>query len=201
VSTGPDGDGSGGGLDVPTAPTAPVALVAPVVFPDLEEVPFQEPGPPAKPPLVRRRRAEEETKPAQLSRRERKALGRLRARKVRRVVRHIDTWSVLKLSLLFYLCLFVIVMVAGVILWNVADHAGTIDGIEGLFKDLGVFESFTFEPGVMFRASVLAGLILVITATGINVLIAVLFNLISDMVGGIRITVLEEEVTRPLPRR
>jgi Transmembrane domain of unknown function (DUF3566)/Putative Flp pilus-assembly TadE/G-like len=128
------------------------------------------------------------------SRAERKANSRVRARKVRRVVRHIDPWSVLRLSLLFYLCLFLIFMVAGVILWNIAAHAGTITRIENFFKDSGTFENWSFKGDVMFRASAVGGLVMVFTLTGLNVLAAVLFNLISDLVGGIRVTVLEEEV-------
>jgi hypothetical protein len=42
---------------------------------------------------------------------------------------------------------------------------------------------------------------MVIVMSGINVLGAVLFNLISDLVGGVRITVIEEETARPaVPR-
>jgi hypothetical protein len=128
------------------------------------------------------------------NRAERKASSRVRARKVRRVLRHVDPWSVLRLSLLFYLCLFLIFMVAGVILWNIAAHAGTITRIENFFKDSGTFENWSFKGDVMFRASAIGGLVMVLTLTGLNVLAAVLFNLISDLVGGIRVTVLEEEV-------
>jgi hypothetical protein len=38
------------------------------------------------------------------------------------------------------------------------------------------------------------GAILVVAGTGLNVTLAVLFNLISDLMGGVRVTVLEEEV-------
>ena len=137
--------------------------------------------------------------PRPLSRRERKKLGRLRARKVHRVVRHVDPWSVLRLSLLFYFCLFVVAMVAGTLLYNVAGAAGTIDNIEKFIKDIGAFEKFTFEGPKIFRASLLAGLVLVVAGTALNVLMAVLFNLISDLVGGVRITVIEEETARPIP--
>jgi hypothetical protein len=105
---------------------------------------------------------------------------------------------VLKLSLIFYFCLFIVSMVAGVILWNIASHAGTIDSIQNQIKDYGLFDTFSFEGDVIFRAASLIGLILVVTATGINVLLAVLFNLISDLVGGIRVTVIEEETARPV---
>jgi hypothetical protein len=137
-------------------------------------------------------------RPRELSKKERRQLGRLRARKVRRVVRHIDPWSVLRLSLLFYFCLFVIVMVAGTLLYNLAGAAGTISSIESFIKDIGAFKTFSFKGSVIFRASLLAGLILVIAGSALNVLLTVLFNLISDLVGGIRISVIEEETARPI---
>jgi hypothetical protein len=137
-------------------------------------------------------------RPKKLTRRERRQLRRLRARKVKRVIRHFDPWSVLKVSLLFYFCLFVVLMVAGVVLWNIAAAAGTISDIEGFFKDAGAFQTFSFDGFTIFRASLLIGLILVIAGTGFNVLLAVLFNLISDLVGGVRITVIEEESARPI---
>ncbi len=138
-------------------------------------------------------------KPHELSKRERRKLGQLRARRVKRVVRHIDPWSVLKVSLLFYACLFVVLMVAGTLLWNLAGAAGTISSIESFIKDIGAFKTFEFSGGTIFRASFLAGLILVIAGSGLNVLLTVLFNLISDLVGGIRISVIEEETARPMP--
>ena len=137
-------------------------------------------------------------KPHELTKRERRKLGRLRARRVRRIVRHIDPWTVMKVSLLFYLCLFVVLMVAGTLLWNLAGAAGTISSIESFIKDIGAFKTFSFSGGTIFRASFLAGLILVIALSGLNVLLTVLFNLISDLVGGIRITVIEEETARPI---
>ena len=139
--------------------------------------------------------------PRRLSKRERRKLGRLRARKVQRVVRHIDPWSVLRLSLLFYMCLFVVVMVAGTLLYNLAGAAGTISSIESFIKDIGAFKTFSFKGGTIFRASFLAGLVLVIAGSALNVLLSVLFNLISDLVGGVRITVIEEETARPLADR
>jgi hypothetical protein len=138
-------------------------------------------------------------KPHELTKRERRQLGRLRARKVKRIVRHIDPWSVLKLSLLFYACLFVVFMVAGTLLWNLAGAAGTISSLESFIKDIGAFKTFSFSGGTIFRASFLAGLILVIAGSGLNVLLTVLFNLISDLVGGIRISVIEEETAHALP--
>ncbi len=127
---------------------------------------------------------------------------RPRVRKVTRIVRRIDAWSVLKVSVLFYVVLFVILLVAGVLLWNLAESTGTVRNVEGFIRDLFNLEKFDVSGRALFRASWTLGVFLVIAGTGLNVTMAVLFNLISDLVGGVRVTVLEEEVVlAPRPSR
>ncbi len=133
--------------------------------------------------------------------RDRRSAGRLRARKVRRLVRHVEPWSVLKVSLIFYFCLWVILLIAGVILWSFAVGSGTIDNVENFVKELFALESFEFNADEIFRASAIGGLVLVVAGSGFTVLMSVLFNLISDITGGVRFTVVEEETARPRPKR
>lgn len=133
--------------------------------------------------------------------RDRRLAGRLRARKVRRLVRHVEPWSVLKVSLLFYFCLWVILLIAGVILWSFAVGSGTVDNVENFIKELFALDSFEFNADEIFRASAIGGLVLVVAGSGFTVLMAVLFNLISDVTGGVRFTVVEEETARPRPKR
>ena len=140
-------------------------------------------------------------RPPRPSYRDRRAAGRLRARKVRRLVRHVEPWSVLKISLLFYFCLWVILLVAGVILWSFAVTSGTVDNVENFVTKLFALESFAFNADEIFRASAIGGLVLVVAGSGFTVLMAVLFNLISDVMGGVRFTVVEEETARPRPKR
>jgi hypothetical protein len=132
---------------------------------------------------------------------DKRTAGRLRARKVRRLVRHVEPWSVLKISLIFYFCLWVILLIAGVILWSLAVSSGTVDNIETFVTELFALESFTFNADQIFRASAIGGLVLVVAGAGFTVLMAVLFNLISDVTGGMRFTVVEEETARPRPKR
>lgn len=132
---------------------------------------------------------------------DKRTAGRLRARKVRRLVRHVEPWSVLKISLIFYFCLWVILLIAGVMLWNLAVSSGTVDNIETFVTELFALESFTFNADQIFRASSIGGLVLVVAGAGFTVLMAVLFNLISDVTGGMRFTVVEEETARPRPKR
>ncbi len=133
--------------------------------------------------------------------RERRRRVRLQARRVRRIVRHIEPWSVLKISIIFYLCLWVILMIAGVMLWGAAESAGAIEKIENFVRELFALEEFTINAERIFRGVALSGFVLVIAGTAFNVLLAVLFNLISDLTGGLRITVIEEESARFRPRR
>lgn len=122
--------------------------------------------------------------------------GPLRARLVRRTVRQIDPWSVLRLSFLFFLSMWVVGMIASVLLWQTAVESGLVESIEELIEELFQQELFRFEPAVLFRATALGGLALALGATAMATLMAVLFNLIADLVGGVRLLVVEEERSR-----
>ena len=121
---------------------------------------------------------------------------RVRARKVRRVVRHIDPWSVLTFSVLFFLCLFAALLLASVLVWNAAVAAGTIENIESFIREIGDYQTYEIKGDVVFRAAMVIMGILTLAASVMVVLLVVVFNLISDLVGGIRVTVIEEETVR-----
>ena len=116
-----------------------------------------------------------------------------RVRRVTRVVRDIDPWSVFKVGLVFHFVAYLILLVALVLLWSVASATGTIDNIQQFMKSFG-WESFEFKGGQLFVNVMILGLLGVVLATALWVLAATIFNLITDLVGGIRVTVLEEEV-------
>ena len=126
---------------------------------------------------------------------------RLQSRKVRRVVRHIDPWSVLTFSVLFHLCVFAALLLASVLVWNAAEAAGTIEDLEGFILELGDYETFEIKGDVVFRAAVGIAGILTLASSVLLVLLTVVFNLISDLVVGIRMTVIEEETVRVRRRR
>jgi hypothetical protein len=181
---------------------------------------------------------------------------KVRARKVHRVVRHVDPWSVLKVSVLFFTSIFLIICVASAVLWNAGRSAGVIDDVESFITSLGfgncediegeeapetpVTEStisgegpqlgaggtgttvpaaedtegdrstipdedgkcgegqrlvggFKFEDERIFQSFALGGIVLVLSGAAFSVVLALLFNLISDLTGGVRVTVLHEE--------
>jgi hypothetical protein len=118
---------------------------------------------------------------------------RPRVRRVTRVVRHVDTWSIFKVALVFNVFLYAVALTAGVLLWHVAVATGTIDNVQKFFEGFG-WTSFQFKGGEIYHNAWIAGLFVAVGLTGLAVLMATLFNLITDLVGGIRVSVLEEEV-------
>jgi len=123
-----------------------------------------------------------------------------RVRRVTRVVRHVDTWSVFKVALVFNAVLYLVCLTAGVLLWNVAISTGTVDNIEKFFEQFG-WETFEFKGGELYHNLWIGGLFVAVGLTGFAVLLATIFNLITDLVGGVRVSVLEEEVIARAPAR
>ncbi len=121
---------------------------------------------------------------------------RIRAKKTRRVIRHIDPWSVLTFSVLFHLALYAAFLLASVLVWKTLEASGMVENIEDFIIALGDYETYQINADVLFRAGVIIAGILTVASTILSVLLSVVFNLISDLVGGIRVTVLEEETVR-----
>ena len=116
-----------------------------------------------------------------------------RVRRVTRVVRDIDPWSVFKVTLVFHLALYVMVLISSILIWNVANATGTVDNVERFRESCGG-DTFRFEGGQIFHNLWILGLFFVFLLTGLAVVMAAVFNLIADLVGGVRVSVLEEEV-------
>lgn len=134
--------------------------------------------------------------PVAVARPDRRYMRRARARRVRRTIRHVDPWSIFKVSLLLYLCVYVALMVASVLLWSAAIGSGGIDNVESFIEEIFSFETFALQGEEIFRGMAIIGIVLVFAGAVANVLMAILFNLISDLVGGVRLTVIEEDTAR-----
>ena len=118
-------------------------------------------------------------------------------RRVHRIVRRIDLWSVLKLATVLYTCLYLAVLATLALVWNIAYSSGQIDKVQSFLADVGL-ENYRFYGDQMFRASAAIGAVVVLAGIIITVLTAALVNVVSEMTGGIRLVVIEED---PPPRR
>jgi hypothetical protein len=121
-----------------------------------------------------------------------------KGRRVKRIVRRVELWSVLKLALSFFMCMYVVGLASLAVLWAFANSAGLVDNFESFANDVG-WENWQFNGEQMFQQAALIGAVLVVTATLMTVLATALLNVISELTGGIRIVVIEEDVTPAEP--
>jgi hypothetical protein len=121
-----------------------------------------------------------------------------KGRRVKRIVRRVELWSVLKLALSFFVCMYVVGLVSIAVLWAFANSAGLVDNFESFANDVG-WENWQFNGEQMFQQAAIIGAVLVVTATLLTVLATALLNVISELTGGIRIVVIEEDVRAPEP--
>ncbi len=119
------------------------------------------------------------------------------SRLVGRTVRHIEPWSVFKISLIFYLCVWVVFLIVGLILWGIASAANLISRLENFLTELLALESYDLPFNRIFLIYSFGGLAIALIATAFTVLMCIIFNQISGIFGGIRMLVLEEETLKP----
>jgi hypothetical protein len=118
---------------------------------------------------------------------------RTAARRTKVVIRRVDPWSVLKFSLLFYFCLMLVFLFALLMLYWLLGVVGVLDSAARVLSDVGFGgeAGFEFHGYWIFSRLFLIGLAGVIVWSLVNVLISVLYNLISDVVGGVQVTLAE----------
>lgn len=116
------------------------------------------------------------------------ARGQSRGRsRSRATLRHVDVKSVAKVSLVFFLLVLVVIVVASVLLWFAADAFGTLPSIEKSVRTLFSLKSFKLHPGAVAMYTSAAGVVIAIAGTLASILLALIYNLIADAVGGLRV--------------
>jgi hypothetical protein len=137
-------------------------------------------------------------KTAQASRPSRpaKAAGR-GPRRARLQLRNIDIWSAFKISLVLSIALFFIWMVAVGILYGVLSALGVFDTLNDLFGQLGSSSGdgggSVITPGVVFGGAAVIGAINVVLMTALCTVGTFIYNLCSDLVGGLEVTLSERD--------
>jgi Transmembrane domain of unknown function (DUF3566) len=116
-------------------------------------------------------------------------------RRYRQTVTKVDMWSVLKMSICFYICSMAVTMVALVALWTIADAAGVVHSVEKFFGDLLQTKDFTFLSKEILRGALLVAAVFVVLAVVITVIAAAFYNMFAELFGGIELTITEDETT------
>lgn len=107
-------------------------------------------------------------------------------------VTRINPGVMLRFSLLLAGCLWLMVMVAGVLVWVVAAITGTLSNFEDLLAELLAEGSFRLEPFKLLLGSAGLAIVLFGTAAVLSAVFSALFNLIAGRIGGLEFSVADE---------
>jgi hypothetical protein len=119
-------------------------------------------------------------------------------RRARLQLRHIDTWSALKISLVLSIALFFIWMVAVGVLYGVLSALGVFETLNELFGQLGSasgneVSGDVVTPGIVFGGAAVIGAINIVLLTALCTVGTFIYNLCSDLVGGLELTLSERD--------
>lgn len=112
--------------------------------------------------------------------------------RVRRQIRRIELWPLAKIGFVFHLVSFATTLGAGVILYHLGNRSGVIDRFTSFLGEIGFAQDFVVDGEALLRAAVPAGLALVVLATVTTVLGGALYNVVSGLLGGLIISVIED---------
>lgn len=111
-------------------------------------------------------------------------------RRVRRVVRKIDPWTVFKVTLIFNAIAALIFGMGVWVMWEILDQRGIPQSISEVFSAVDLV--YTPDGDLYMTIVRYLAIMWTVLATASMTLGAIVYNLISDIVGGIELTVLEE---------
>jgi len=128
-------------------------------------------------------------------RRTRKRVARPAVRRVKRTVKRIDPFSVLKLSLFYYTCFLIVWAGIVAVAYWIVQSMGLFDAIEDFSTGFALeWGEIDISLWLVERWALLIGGALVIVGALINAFLAVLYNLASDLVGGLEVTFVERDL-------
>lgn len=125
---------------------------------------------------------------------------RPRTRKARLRMTHIDPWSVMKTSFLLSIALGIVTVIAVAMVWSVLGAAGVWDSINKTVQEViggGSGSAFNVEDYVgtsrVLGFTMIVAVVDVVLITAIATLGAFLYNLAATLLGGVEVTLAEEE--------
>ena len=120
---------------------------------------------------------------------------RVAVRRQKRTLRHVDPISILKLSLFFYAVFLVIWLIFVAVVYSILDSMGLFNELETILGPDGfVLTDFELSLSVVERWAFLIGATFVVVGSIVNVFIAFLYNVASDLVGGVEMTFVERDL-------
>jgi hypothetical protein len=114
-------------------------------------------------------------------------------------VRRVSLQAVGRISFLFAICLWAVLVLASVLLWTAASATGLLNNFEAFWAEATGQEAVSLDGSSLFIVALFGGLVLVAATTLLHVMFALLFNSICDLTGGLAITVEPPSAVDPVP--
>lgn len=116
-----------------------------------------------------------------------------RTRKATLVVSRVDPWSMLKSSFVYSCALVVVLVVAVVALYALLSGMGVFTSVDNVLAKTAPGKHIGFPLSDVMLVSVVIGIVDVVLITALCTLGAFVYNLVSDLVGGVEVTLSERE--------
>ena len=119
----------------------------------------------------------------------------VRVNRVRRIIRKVDPWTVLKVTFVLNFVVALTIVLGFCILWVLLINAGVPQGLEDIARRLALLDENASLVGnieALFSSVVFLAIVYLLTQTALATIGAFFYNLVSDLVGGIEVVVLEE---------
>lgn len=125
------------------------------------------------------------------------AAARKKGRRARLTVKRIDPWSTLKFSFVYGLAGMIVLLVAVIVLYGIVDAMGVISSLRSFFEDVqagstshsSIVAWFGFDRVLL--VAFIVGLVNVVLFTAFATLTAFIYNVATDIVGGVEVTLAE----------
>lgn len=124
----------------------------------------------------------------------------VKVNRVRRIIRKIDPWTVLKVTFVLNFIIALTIVLGFSILWVLLVNAGVPQGLEEIARRLALLDADASLVGnvePLFTSVVFLATVYLLTQTALATICAFFYNLVSDLVGGVEVVVLEETYSDP----
>jgi len=109
----------------------------------------------------------------------------------------VDPWTVLKVSFIVYLVAAFAFMLASVMFWEVVERSGIPQQITEFLVQITLLEEGEAplsNTEQFIRLSAIVAVTWAVLACGLTTMAAIMYNLVSDVVGGVEVVLLEENL-------
>jgi len=190
----PAGPAASPAVDATASPAGPAAAATPAQAYATGPGPATAARPVSRPPDTATEVARPRTAPAPAPRR----AGRVRKARLRLL--RLDPWSVMKTAFLLSVAVGIMLFVAVAVLWSVLDAAGVFAAVGDVVRDVTASET---SPGIDIEGFVamsrvlgfttLVAVVDVVLVTALATLGAFLYNLSASLLGGLEVTLAEDD--------